>query len=48
MDGQKTTLAQKNELRVFYGGGLNEKLDEALENYLKDFGYHRWASGEKK
>ena len=33
------------ELKVFYKGELNVKLDEAVEKVLKTFGYRRWASG---
>jgi len=36
---------KENELKVFYGGGLNEELDHELEVLLEDFGYEMWASG---
>ena len=38
---------KEGELKVYYkvGGGLNEKLDIAIEKFLKEFGYVRWASG---
>ena len=36
---------KKGELKVFYEGELNQKLDKALEKTLKEFGYKRWASG---
>ena len=36
---------KKNELKVFYTGGLNEDMDAELERVLGVFGYERWASG---
>jgi len=36
---------KNNELKVYYGGGLNQNLDKAIENCLKHFGYKKWASG---
>jgi len=36
---------KQNELKVYYGGGLNQELDKALEKVLKPFGYEIWASG---
>ena len=36
---------KENELRVFYGGKLNERLDKALKECIAKFGYTRWASG---
>ena len=36
---------KENELKVYYKGGLNQKLDKALEEALEPFGYERWASG---
>ncbi len=47
----KTELKQirghinKNEVRIFYTGGLSQAMDEKLEETLKEFGYERWASG---
>lgn len=35
-----------NELKIYYGGGLNEELDEALCTCVKPFGYQQWASGQ--
>lgn len=38
----------KKGLKVFYddrGKVGNQFLDEAIEEALKPFGYHRWASG---
>uniref|UniRef100_A0A6H2A0Z4 Uncharacterized protein n=1 Tax=viral metagenome TaxID=1070528 RepID=A0A6H2A0Z4_9ZZZZ len=32
-------------MKVFYSGGLNEELDKAIVDCLKEFGYKRWASG---
>jgi len=34
-----------DELKIFYGGGLDEDLDTYLENALSQLGYSRWASG---
>jgi len=36
---------KRDELKIFYAGGLNENLDKKLTNLLKEFGYKRWASG---
>jgi len=38
---------KKGELKVYYlvNGRIDSKLDEAIEEVLKKFGYHRWASG---
>jgi len=32
-------------LKVFYKGGHNQELDDAIEKALKSFGYSMWASG---
>ena len=36
---------KENELKVFYHGKLNEKLDEDIGDLLKTHGYQCWASG---
>lgn len=38
-------IIDKNELKIYYEGELNEKLDLAIEKTLKAFGFTRWASG---
>ena len=40
-------IVKENELKVFYAGGLDEVLDDAIEECLKPFGYSRWASGQE-
>lgn len=35
-----------NELKIYYGGGINKELDEALRECVKPFGYEEWASGQ--
>lgn len=37
--------AQVKNLRIYYDGPLDEKLDKVLEKALKPFGFERWASG---
>jgi hypothetical protein len=39
---------KENELKIFYSGGLNQDLDNAIEKLLGAFGYERWASGMDK
>jgi len=34
-----------NELKIFYSGGLNKDLDDAIERLLGAFGYEIGASG---
>lgn len=34
-----------NELKIYYGGGVNTELDDALRECAKPFGYEQWASG---
>lgn len=36
---------KKNELKIFYEGELNEKLDVALTDLLERFGYKRRHRG---
>ena len=40
-----STKIEEQELKIFYSGGLNTGLDQAIEKCLKRFGYKRWASG---
>lgn len=32
-------------LRIYYDGEICMEMDVAIEEVLKSFGYHRWASG---
>lgn len=36
---------KNSELKIFYGDPMNEKLDKAIKETLKKFGYSWWASG---
>lgn len=36
---------RENELKIFYQGEFNEKLQEVFMSVLKTFGYRQWASG---
>ena len=36
---------KKGELKVFYSGELNKKLDKEINVLLKSHGYKFWASG---
>lgn len=39
-------MSKKQELKVFYDSkDINTKLDKAIEDAIKPFGYKWWASG---
>lgn len=38
---------REGELKVFYAGGINSELDNAIEKAVKKFGYKLWAGGQE-
>lgn len=40
----KKKEGKMSELKVYYDGGINTKLDDALRGVLAKFGYTEWAS----